>query len=59
MRFLGYLWVLPVKVVGLLLALVARMSGGSVRFREGIVEACGGWPGRLLRGGVSGLAGPL
>jgi hypothetical protein len=51
MRILGYLWALLVTVVGLSLALVARVSGGSVRVRDGVVEACGGLAGSLLRGG--------
>jgi hypothetical protein len=51
MRFLGYLWAAPVTAVGLLLALAARVSGGSVRCQGGVVEACGGLVAWLLRGG--------
>lgn len=51
MRLLGYLWALPVTVLGLALAALAGASGGSVRLRAGVVEASGGWVGRLLRGG--------
>lgn len=47
MRCIGYLWALPVTLVGLLLA----MSGGSVRVRGGIVESWGGPAAWLLRGG--------
>src|SRR5581483_5476127 len=51
MQLLGYLWASPVTAVGLLFALAARVSGGSVRLRGGVVEVCGGLGGRLLRGG--------
>jgi hypothetical protein len=51
MRFFGYLWALPVTVVGLLFAALAAATGGVVRGRDGVVEACGGLPGRFLRGG--------
>lgn len=47
----GYLWAFPVTVVGLSFALVAAATGGAVRVRGGVVEAWGGLPGRLLRGG--------
>jgi hypothetical protein len=50
MRVVGYLWAFPVTLLGLLLALLAAMSGGSVRLRAGVVEACGGLVGRLLGG---------
>ena len=51
MRFVGYLWAFPVTLVGLLLALVAVLSGGRMQWRGGVVEAWGGWVGRWLRGG--------
>ena len=51
MRLVGYLWALPVTGIGLLLALLAVLSGGSVRVRGGVVEACGGATGWLLKGG--------
>ncbi len=50
MRLVGYLWALPVTLLGLLLALAARLTGGAVRCRNGIVEVSGGLIGRLLRG---------
>jgi hypothetical protein len=50
MRLVGYLWAFPVTAVGLLLALIAALSGGSVGLREGIVEGTGGLVGSLLRG---------
>jgi len=51
MRILGYLWAFPVTCVGLLLALLAVATGGSMRLRGGIIEVWGGLTGRLLRGG--------
>ena len=51
MAVVRYLWASPVTAVGLLLALVAATSGGSVRLRSGVVEASGGLVGRWLRGG--------
>jgi hypothetical protein len=51
MRLVGYLWALPVTLVGLALALLASVSGGSVRCRGCVVEVWGGLIGRLLRGG--------
>ena len=50
MRFLAYLWALPITALGLILALIARVSGGTMHFRQGIVEVCGGFIGPLLRG---------
>jgi hypothetical protein len=51
MRLLGYLWALPVTLIGLPLAALAGATGGGVRLRDGVVEAWGGLTGRLLRGG--------
>ena len=51
MRFWLYLWVLPVSVVGLLLALLARASGGRFEQKDGVLEVFGGWPAKLLRRG--------
>jgi hypothetical protein len=51
MKVLAYLWAFPVTLVGLALAAVAALTGGTTRLRNGIVECCGGLPGRLLRGG--------
>jgi hypothetical protein len=50
MRPISYLWAFPVTAVGLLLALVAVLSGGSIRLRDGVAEVSGGLVGRLLRG---------
>ena len=51
MRFFGYLWALPVSVIGVLLALLARASGGSYTRKSGVLEVTGGWPAKLLRRG--------
>ena len=48
MRVWGYLWALPVSLVGGLLALVARVSGGRYQWKDGVLEASGGWPTKLL-----------
>jgi len=50
MRLIGYLWAFPVTAIGLLFALVAAPSGGSVGLRNGVVEVAGGLVGRFLRG---------
>src|SRR5436305_1496725 len=50
MRLIGYLWALPVTAVGLFLALGVVVSGGSVCWRGGAVEATGGVAGLLFRG---------
>lgn len=50
MRLLGYLWAFPVTAVGLLLAVVAVVSGGSAHLRAGVVEVSDGLVGWLLRG---------
>lgn len=50
MRLIGYIWASPVTAVGLLLALVAVLSGGSARSNNGVVEVAGGLVGLLLRG---------
>lgn len=50
MRLVGYLWAFPVTAAGLLLALVAALSGGSAHWRGGVVEVSGGLVGRMLRG---------
>jgi hypothetical protein len=50
MRVVGYIWAFPVTAVGLLLALCAALSGGSVRVRQGVVEVTGGLVAWLLCG---------
>lgn len=51
MRVIGYLWALPITLLGLPLAILASLSGGSVQLQDGVVEAWGGLVGKLLRGG--------
>ena len=51
LRVLVYLWVVPVSFLGLLIALVARGSGGSLAIVDGVLEAAGGWPARIMRRG--------
>lgn len=50
-RLLIYLWPLPVTLLGMLAALLARSSGGTLRRVDGVLESAGGWPGRVLRFG--------
>jgi hypothetical protein len=51
LRFWFYLWPFPVTLLGLLLALIARSSGGMLQRVDGVLEAAGGWPARVLRRG--------
>lgn len=51
MKLVGYLWALPVTLLGLLLALLAVCTGGAASVCDGVVEAHGGLVGVLLRGG--------
>ncbi|MDO9466168.1 MAG: hypothetical protein Q7J36_02595 [Thiobacillus sp.] len=51
LHVLRYMWPLPVTVLGMLVALLARGSGGSVQRVAGVLETAGGWPGRCLRHG--------
>jgi hypothetical protein len=51
LRVVMYLWALPVTLIGLLVVLVARSSGGVQQRVDGVVEAAGGWPARVLRHG--------
>ena len=46
-----YLWALPATLLGLLIVLLARATGGASRRVDGVLEATGGWPARLLRRG--------
>jgi hypothetical protein len=49
-RVVAYLWAAPATMLGLVIALLALLSGGRVGCRGLIVEAYGGLPGKLLRG---------
>lgn len=51
LRIWFYLWPFPVTLVGLLLALIARSSGGVLQRVGGVLEAAGGWPAWVLRRG--------
>lgn len=46
-----YMWALPVTLLGMLVALMARGSGGVLQRVDGVLEASGGWPAKLLRRG--------
>jgi len=51
LRLLLYLWALPVTLLGMLVALIARSSGGALQRVDGVLEAAGGWPAWVLRRG--------
>lgn len=51
LRLLLYLWALPVSLLGMLVAFVARSSGGTWQRVDGVLEAAGGWPARVLQRG--------
>lgn len=51
LRLLRYLWALPVTLLGVLVALVSRGSGGTLKRVEGVLEVAGGWPAWALRRG--------
>ena len=51
LRIAMYLWALPVTLIGLLVVLIARSSGGVQQRVDGVLEAAGGWPARVLRRG--------
>lgn len=51
LRLLIYLWPLPVTLLGVLAALLARSSGGTLQRVDGVLESAGGWPARVLRFG--------
>lgn len=51
LRALRYLWPLPVTLMGMLVVLLARGSGGALQRVDGVLEASGGWPAKVLRWG--------
>jgi hypothetical protein len=57
-RALIYLWAAPVTLLGLLVAWIAHLSGGRLHRVEGVLEAAGGWPARVLRRGFP-FSGPV
>jgi hypothetical protein len=46
-----YLWALPVSLLGILAALIARGSGGRLQQVDGVLESAGGWPAWVLQRG--------
>lgn len=52
------LWALPATVLGLLVALIARASGGRTSPVDGVLEVAGGLPARLLNQGFP-FSGPV
>ena len=53
-----YLWALPATLLGLLLATIARASGGELNQVAGVLESAGGWPAWLLQRGFP-FSGPV
>ena len=51
LKVLLYLWALPVTLLGMLVALIARSTGGALHRVDGVLEAAGGWPARVLQRG--------
>jgi len=58
LRVLYYLWPLPVTLIGGLVALMARGSGGALQRVDGVLEAAGGWPAWVLQHGFP-FSGPV
>ena len=58
LRVAVYLWALPVTFLGLLIVLMARNSGGVQQQVDGVLEAAGGWPARVLLHGFP-FSGPV
>jgi hypothetical protein len=48
-RLLDYAWAAPTTALGLLLALLAVVTGGGVQIVAGVLDAYGGRVARLLR----------
>lgn len=49
---LSYLWVAPITVWCLPLALLAKATGGGYALHTGVLEIWGGWVGRWLARGI-------
>jgi len=58
LRVAAYLWALPVTLLGLLIVLMARNSGGVQQQIDGVLEVAGGWPARVLLHGFP-FSGPV
>jgi len=52
------LWAFPATALGLLVALIARASGGRVKAVDGVLEVAGGLPTRVLVKGFP-FSGPV
>ncbi len=57
LRLPGYLWALPVTLVGLLFVPVACLTGGRFRIVAGVIEVQGGLVATFLRGSFLGFRG--
>jgi hypothetical protein len=51
-RLLRYLWASPNTLLGLLVAAIARLTGGSIAIVSGVVEVHGGFATAFLRRGL-------
>ena len=52
------LWAFPATLLGLLVALIARASGGRAKSVDGVLEVAGGLPARFLKKGFP-FSGPV
>jgi hypothetical protein len=52
LRVAAYLWAAPNTLLGLLIVLIACLTGGSARIVEGVVEVHGGFATAFLRRGL-------
>ncbi len=57
-RLVLRVWAFPVTLVGLLIVLIARVSGGEAKWVDGVLESAGGWPASLLCRGFP-FSGPV
>lgn len=57
-RALLLVWAFPVTLLGLLIVLIARVSGGDAKRVDGVLESAGGWPARALARGFP-FSGPV
>jgi hypothetical protein len=51
LRLPVYLWASPATFLGVLVAIIACLSGGTLRHVDGVLESAGGWPAWVLRRG--------
>lgn len=57
-RVLVLVWAFPVTLLGLLIVLIARFSGGDAKRVDGVLESAGGWPASVLCRGFP-FSGPV